>query len=819
MDDPLVGSVLAGYRIVCAVGRGGMGVVYEAVELALDRRVALKVIAPEVAADAAFRRRFAEEARVAASIDHPNVVPVFGAGEDGERLFLTMRFVVGDDLGTMVRRDGPLAPGRAALIVGQVAAGLEAAHERGLVHRDVKPANVLVGPEEHAYLTDFGLAKHVASPGVTRTGVLVGTPDYMAPEQIRGEPTGPWTDVYALGCVLFFALTGRVVFALGSTEAKLWAHLSEPPPSAPAFDAVVRAALAKDPAQRLASAAAFERALAECARREAVGRVEAAVTRAAAGRREWRAAESELTGTIAALHVADARATTSTHGVCPFKGLAASEYQDARYYFGRERLIAELVARLVGAPLLAVIGASGSGKSSLLRAGLLPALAAGVLPGSGGWRQVLMRPGVHPLREFEALALDGEHVVVAVDQFEELFTACPDDDERAAFVRALMRDRRGVVIVVVRGDFYERCAAFPELSEAMASSQVLVAPMRRHELRQAIERPAERAGLQVEPELVDALLADVETEPGGLPLLSTALLELWEQRHGHSLQLATYERTGGVRRAVARLAEDAYARLSAEDQNLARRLLLRLAGEDDGGVVRRRVLLTELDEHLQRVAALLAERRLLTISEGSVEVAHEALLREWPRLRGWLEQDADGRRLHQRLGHAARDWAERGRDPGELFRGARLAATLEWQHSHPTELAPVEREFLALSAGAESHELLAARRRTRRLRTLAGGLALLVLATGVSAVLAIRQSQRADAARRTAVSRDLAAESVANLGENPDVAALLSLEAYEFEPTLEAHAAVLSVLGPLMPQREVLRGHTGPVTALALRHG
>ena len=265
MQDSLIGSVVGGHRVERLVGRGGMGLVYEAVELGLGRTVALKVIAPELAGDGEFRKRFVAEARVAASIDHPNVLPIYGAGEDDGVLFLAMRLVVGDDLGAIVRREGPLAPERAAAIVMQVAHALDAAHGRGLVHRDVKPANVLVA-DSHAYLTDFGLAKEFAQHGGrTRTGVVVGTPDYLAPEQIRGDAVGPCTDVYALGCVLFFALTGRVVFPLDEAETKMWAHLRELPASVSAlrddvpvrFDGVLARALAKSPAERFGSASAL----------------------------------------------------------------------------------------------------------------------------------------------------------------------------------------------------------------------------------------------------------------------------------------------------------------------------------------------------------------------------------------------------------------------------------------------------------------------------------------------------------------------------------------------------------------------------------
>jgi serine/threonine protein kinase len=272
VSDSSIGSVVAGHRIERFVGRGGMGVVYAAVDLALDRTVALKLIAPELAAEPGFRRRFMTESKIAASIDHPNVVPIFRAGEEDGRLFLAMRFVSGDDLRTLVERDGPLAPDRAGAVIGQVAAALAAAHARGLVHRDVKPANVLVTGDDHCYLTDFGLVKDLAATaGATQSATVMGTLDYVAPERIQGGETGPWTDVYALGCVLFFALTSTVVFPLEAPESKLWAHVSEPPPAVStvrsgipeALDAVVARALAKDPRERYASASELAAAVAQ----------------------------------------------------------------------------------------------------------------------------------------------------------------------------------------------------------------------------------------------------------------------------------------------------------------------------------------------------------------------------------------------------------------------------------------------------------------------------------------------------------------------------------------------------------------------------
>jgi len=258
--EPAIGDVLAGHRLERLVGRGGMGVVYEAVELALDRTVALKLIAPELAGEEGFRARFIAESRLAASLDHPNVLPVFGAGEQDGVLYLAMRFVAGEDLRTLVAAGGPLAPARAAGIVAQVGAALDAAHARRLVHRDVKPANILVAGD-HAYLADFGLVKDLAvTRADTRTGEVLGTLDYVAPEQIRGAAATPASDVYALGCVLYFALAGTVPFPLDTPEAKLWAHVAEPPPripATPAFDPVIRRALAKDPGERFPAASAL----------------------------------------------------------------------------------------------------------------------------------------------------------------------------------------------------------------------------------------------------------------------------------------------------------------------------------------------------------------------------------------------------------------------------------------------------------------------------------------------------------------------------------------------------------------------------------
>ena len=291
MRDLAPGSVVAGYRIESLVGRGGMGVVYRAVQLDLERVVALKVIAPELLDDDDVRARFLAEARAAASVDHPNVIPVHAAGEEDGVAYIAMRFVAGDDLRARVRYGGPFDPAEAAGMVAQAAAALDAIHRAGFVHRDVKPANLLVDRDGHVYLTDFGLAKAVFThTGGTRTGQWVGTLDYVSPEQIRGGRIDARADVYALGGVLHFALTGRVPFEREGDEAKLWAQLSAPPPVPSAargglparFDAVVARAMAKEPDERYPSAGDLGRAARAAAFGRAPSEPERMVARGAA---------------------------------------------------------------------------------------------------------------------------------------------------------------------------------------------------------------------------------------------------------------------------------------------------------------------------------------------------------------------------------------------------------------------------------------------------------------------------------------------------------------------------------------------------------
>ncbi|HTN23964.1 MAG TPA: serine/threonine-protein kinase, partial [Solirubrobacteraceae bacterium] len=285
MPDLRPGDVLGGCRIEAVIGRGGMGVVYRALQLDLGRPVALKVITADLAGDTEFRERFGREARMAAAIDHPNVVPVHATGEEDGALFLVMRFVAGSDLHALIRRDGPLAPARAAAVVAQVASALDAAHAAGLVHRDVKPANVLLaGADDHAYLSDFGLTRSIdPDHPITDSGQWIGTVDFASPEQLSGGRSDARSDVYSLGCVLHAALTGSPPYPRGTVPATLLAHLNDDPPRPSAagapreFDRVVARALAKAPADRYPSAGDLGRAVQAAARGESVTETERTV--------------------------------------------------------------------------------------------------------------------------------------------------------------------------------------------------------------------------------------------------------------------------------------------------------------------------------------------------------------------------------------------------------------------------------------------------------------------------------------------------------------------------------------------------------------
>lgn len=448
------------------------------------------------------------------------------------------------------------------------------------------------------------------------------------------------------------------------------------------------------------------------------------------------------------------------YGHSPYKGLQYFDEGDADLFFGRELLTAHLVKRLRDVRFLAVVGASGSGKSSLIRAGLVPAFRRGEplvdhtkLPdGSSRWPVHIITPTAHPLKALAvSLTRDSESVtattrliddlaqdkrsldiaasrnvnrastnrlLLIVDQFEELFTACRDETERQAFIDNLLHasiseaDGSTIVVLTLRADFYAHCGQFDSLREALSRWQEYIGHMNTEELRRAIEEPAKRGGWKIETGLVELLLRDIGNEPGALPLLSHALFETWERRQGYELTLEGYQRSGGVHGAIAKTAEIVFSqRLAAEQQIIARNIFLRLTELGEGTQdTRRRASFTELIPKpedrtaVETVLKILADARLITTADGMAEVAHEALIREWPTLRKWLDEGREGLKIHRRLTEAVQEWNWSERDSSELYRGARLIQAVSWMHEHQDQLSALEHEFLDQSKALAEHE-------------------------------------------------------------------------------------------------------------------
>jgi WD40 repeat protein len=521
---------------------------------------------------------------------------------------------------------------------------------------------------------------------------------------------------------------------------------------------------------------------------------------------------------------------------CPYLGLAAFQPDDAARFHGREALAAQLVARVRDCRFVAVFGASGSGKSSLIRAGLVPQVRQ-------GGPVVLFTPGAHPLDEcatriaalaggsatalrreldsderalhltvLQALAgeAEGAELLLVVDQFEEIFTVCADAAERAGFVRSLLAaaqaaNSRTRVVVGVRADFYPHCADHPELVEALRDGQLLVGPMSTDELRRAVSQPAVDTGGALESALLARVIADATGQPNVLPLVSHALRETWHRRRGNTLTLAGYEASGGIHHALAQTAETVYTNLTAEQQHQARDVFLRLIalgeGTDD---TKRRVGREDLPADAGQVLDALVQARLVTVDADTVELTHEALLHAWPRLRGWIADDRAGLLVQQQLVDAAATWDRENRDAGSLYRGSRLATARDWATRHRAD--PRVRQFLAASI-----------RRQKRVRLLGRAavalLAVFALIASLAAAYALQQRDAVQAERDRAVALHTASEAGQVRDTDVSLAAQLTLAAHHLQASPATRVGVLDSQNT--PLSALLDGGTKTVYGVA----
>ncbi|MEU5344616.1 hypothetical protein AB0H18_27940 [Streptomyces sp. NPDC020766] len=490
----------------------------------------------------------------------------------------------------------------------------------------------------------------------------------------------------------------------------------------------------------------------------------------------------------------------------PYPGLARFEASDSDRFFGRDHLVGQLVDLVGDKDFVVLTGPSGSGKSSLLRAGLIPRLQQTDPPRVRPATIRILTPGPHPARTHADILDPGttrSGTVVVVDQFEELFTLCADPAERKGFLDLLftaVRPDHGIrVVVAVRADFYGHCARYRRLAQAAQEATLLVAPMSTEELRETIVRPAALGGLIVERTLTSRIIAEIQDEPGGLPLMSHALLETWRRRRGRALGEAAYDAAGGLHGAIARTAEELYESLNGPQADAARRILLRLVSPGQGtGDTRRPTRRTELtalgggtdadtdpdtDADTDVVLERLARARLITLDEDTVDLAHEAVLTAWPRLRTWIDEDRERLRSQHRLTEAAATWQDLGRDAGSLYRGVRLS-TAEEQFGATDDLTPLEREFLAAGLDARRGE-----QRGRRNRTVV--VSVLVVLSLVAALVAWQESRSGERRRIEAEARRLVGVAESLRLSDPVTAMRLSLAAWRVADLPETRSALL----------------------------
>ncbi len=781
--DLAPGTRIKQYELIRELGKGGMGVVYAARDIKLGRRVAMKFLAQ---VDREVIDRFLVEARATAQCNHDNIVIIYEVDEWEGMPYMVLEFIEGKSLRDFMGDFGdgaPIAPSRVVELILPVARALERAHREGIVHRDLKPENVLVTNAGQVKVLDFGIAKALGTADqtrsvsqimanvrdardltLTREGTMVGTLPYMSPEQMGVDHVDERSDLFALGMIMFEMVAGRHPVEPMTSDALLQNLISDSPmrsvrgavPDLP--DGLVQTIdglLQKKKADRIGSAGELARRL------------------------------ESLLPTRHARQLAE--------GESPYPGLTAFQEHDADRFFGRSRDVTRMVARVRELPLTAIVGPSGVGKSSFVRAGVGPALK-----NSGEvWDVVTLRPGRHPLAalatvvermttrpgasqytpEHDEHALmmrklrqepgyfgvalrarataSDSNTLLFVDQFEELYTLVPDLEERLLFTRALAAvadDTAAPVRVVVsmRSDFLDRVAEDPRFMEELSRGLVFLSAPDRDGLREALEAPVEMVGYRFESSaMVGDMLDALANTPGALPLLQFAAAKLWDarDRSRRLLTMTSYQSIGGISGALATHADDVIRNMTSGQQRLAQRVFRQLVTPERTRAIVELADIYQLDrsqDDIGRVIDLLVAARLLVVQTrgdaggGSVEIVHESLIDRWPTLKRWLDEDQEDAQFIAQLSSAAKQWDAKGRPPGLLWRGDAMEEARRWYATSVRQLAPREQAFL------DSVLSLAQRgRRARRVALIASFIVLIGVAGGASvAYVKVRQAEQ-----------------------------------------------------------------------------